>query len=274
MSEAADPGGRDLLELLRLDHRTAVVVGGSGHIGRAICDSLAELGAAVAVVDRYERAASDVADALVATRGTTASGHGIDLENADYGRLLEDVLAVHGGVGIVVHAAALVGTSGLPGWTTPFEEQSVVTWRRALEVNLTSVFGLVQAFTPELRRSGHGSVITVGSIYGEVGVDLRMYGNTGMGSPAAYAASKGGLVQLTRWMSTVLAPEIRVNAVSPGGVARGQAEEFVREYTDRVPLRRLAVEQDVKGPIAFLATDAAAYITGQNVMVDGGWTAW
>jgi NAD(P)-dependent dehydrogenase (short-subunit alcohol dehydrogenase family) len=95
-----------------------------------------------------------------------------------------------------------------------------------------------------------------------------------LGSPAAYAASKGGLLQLTRWLATVLAPEIRVNAVSPGGVLRGQPEAFVRRYETRVPLGRMATEADLKGAVAYLASDAAAYVTGQNLLVDGGWTAW
>lgn len=274
MSSIGQTSGSDLLDLLRLDGRVAVVVGGSGHIGSAICDALAELGAAVAVVDREQVKADAVAVQIARRRGVPTSGHGMDVETDDPQQLRAQVLERHDAAGILVHAAALVGTSGLPGWTTPFEEQSLDTWRRALEVNLTSFFRLVQTFTPDLRGSGHGAVVSVGSIYGEVGVDLRMYGDTGMGSPAAYAASKGGLLQLSRWLSTVLAPEIRVNAVSPGGVARGQAEHFVREYTSRVPLRRLATEQDVKGAVAFLAGDAASYVTGQNLMVDGGWTAW
>ena len=95
-----------------------------------------------------------------------------------------------------------------------------------------------------------------------------------MGSPAAYAASKGGLLQLTRWLSTVLAPDVRVNSISPGGVARGQPESFVTRYVARTPLRRMATEEDFKGAIAYLASDLSAYVTGENIVVDGGWSAW
>ena len=95
-----------------------------------------------------------------------------------------------------------------------------------------------------------------------------------MGNAAAYAASKGGLLQLTRWLATTLAPEIRVNAITPGGVARGQAESFIRRYAERTPLGRMARNDDYKGAAAFLVSDAARYVTGHNLVVDGGWTAW
>ena len=95
-----------------------------------------------------------------------------------------------------------------------------------------------------------------------------------MGNPAAYAASKGGMVQMTRWLATVLAPDIRVNCISPGGVARGQPESFVTRYVQRTPLKRMATEEDFKGAIAYLASDLSAYVTGENLLVDGGWTVW
>jgi NAD(P)-dependent dehydrogenase (short-subunit alcohol dehydrogenase family) len=265
---------KDLTELLRIDGRTAVVIGGCGHIGRAIADALAEMGASVAIVDREVGMAESVAKLISERRNTLATWHEIDLEKDDAVGLKESVLSLHDRVDVLVHAAALVGTSGLSGWTTAFEDQSVDSWRRALEVNLTSVFSVTQAFAAALREGRRGAIVTIGSIYGAVGVDLRLYNSTGMGSPAAYAASKGGLLQLTRWLATVLAPDIRVNAVSPGGVWRQQPEEFVREYERRTPLGRLATEADIKGAVAFLASDASAYITGQNLLVDGGWTAW
>jgi NAD(P)-dependent dehydrogenase (short-subunit alcohol dehydrogenase family) len=95
-----------------------------------------------------------------------------------------------------------------------------------------------------------------------------------MGNPAAYAASKGGVVQMTRWLSTVLAPSIRVNSISPGGIARAQSDTFVQRYVARTPMRRMGTEEDLKGAIAFFASDLSAWVTGENLMVDGGWTAW
>ena len=95
-----------------------------------------------------------------------------------------------------------------------------------------------------------------------------------MNNPAAYAASKGGLLQLTRWMATVLSPSIRVNAISPGGVARGQPKEFVDRYIARTPLRRMGREEDFKGGIVYLASELSSWVTGQNLTIDGGWSAW
>jgi len=260
---------------MRLDGRVAVIVGGAGHIGSAIADALAEMGATVAIADREAAGAARVASSVSETRQRLSSWHEIDLEGELSATALRDaVLREHGRIDILVHAAALVGSSELPGWTTPFEEQSLQTWRRGLEINLTSVFSLSQAFAPSLREHRSGAIVTIGSIYGELGVDLRMYESTGMGSPAAYAASKGGVVQLTRWLATVLAPDIRANTVSPGGVMRGQPEAFISQYTSRVPLGRLASEDDITGAVAFLVSDAASYITGQNLLVDGGWTSW
>jgi NAD(P)-dependent dehydrogenase (short-subunit alcohol dehydrogenase family) len=106
------------------------------------------------------------------------------------------------------------------------------------------------------------------------GPDLSLYEGTGMNNPAAYAASKGGLLQFTQWSATVLAPDIRVNAITPGGVFRGQDKAFVARYTQKTPLKRMAQEEDFKGAVAFLASDLSTYVTGQNISVDGGWGAW
>ena len=120
----------------------------------------------------------------------------------------------------------------------------------------------------------NGSIINVASIYGVLGPNYSLYEGTDMGNPAAYAVSKGGLIQLTRWLSTTLAPDIRVNTISPGGVFRNQADEFVHRYESRTPLGRMAREEDFIGVTAYLASDLSAYVTGQNLIVDGGWTAW
>ena len=103
---------------------------------------------------------------------------------------------------------------------------------------------------------------------------MRLYEGTVMGNPAAYGASKGGLLQLTRWLATVMAPAVRVNAITPGGVWRNQPEPFRTRYEERTPLRRMATEEDLKGAIAYLASDLSSYVTGHNLVVDGGWTTW
>jgi NAD(P)-dependent dehydrogenase (short-subunit alcohol dehydrogenase family) len=262
-------------ELMGLHGRTALVTGGGGHIGAAICETVAELGAAVVVVDKEAAACTAVAERISDLYGISAVADVRDLEDESEVRACVDtVVRTFGGLDILVNCAALVGTSDLLGWTGPLEEQRADTWRLALETNLTVPFLLTQQFAPILAEGGHGSVINIASIYGVVGPDLRLYEGTVMGNPAAYAASKGGLVQLTRWFSTVLAPKVRVNAVTCGGVLRGQAPEFVERYNARTPLQRMATEEELKGAAAYLASDLSSYVTGHNLVVDGGWTAW
>jgi NAD(P)-dependent dehydrogenase (short-subunit alcohol dehydrogenase family) len=160
------------------------------------------------------------------------------------------------------------------GWAVPFAEQSIETWRKALEVNLTTPFHLVQGLFGLLQKSDSPAVVNLGSIYGTHGPDWDMYAGTSMGNPAAYSASKGGLIQLTRWLATTLGPRVRVNCVSPGGISRNQDEKFVKKYAARTPLARMAVEDDIVSAILFLSSLSSNYITGQNVEVDGGWSTW
>ena len=266
---------RDLRALFDLRGRRAIVTGGAGHIGSAIAGALAELGAAIAIVDMDRQRADDTAQRIASEREVETIALTVDLEDeAAVREIPSDVTRALGGIDILVNCAALVGTSGLEGWAVPVDVQSTTSWRRALEVNLTAPFALAQASIDGLRASGHGSIVNVLSIYGLVGPDERLYEGTPLGNPAAYGASKAGLLQLTRHLATTLAPTVRCNAITPGGVERGQAPSFLERYVSRTPLARMAIEEDFKGAAAFLASDASAYVTGQNIIVDGGWTAW
>ncbi len=267
--------GRSLKEMMSLEGRVALVTGGAGHIGGAIGDALAEMGAHVAVVDISAARSGEAANELTERWSVASAGFGCDLEQADDVRdLPRQVRERFGRIDIIVNCAAFVGTSGLDGWAVPFEQQSDKTWRRALEVNLTAPFILAQAAAADLRASGRGSIVNVSSIYGLSGPDWGLYEGTKLGNPAAYAASKGGLIQATRWLSTTLAPDIRVNAIAPGGVFRDTPEPFLSRYTSRTPLGRMAREEDFKGAVAYLASDLSAYVTGQCLAIDGGWTVW
>jgi len=252
---------RTVHELMDLSGRAAVVVGGAGHVGAAAVDALAELGARVAVLDRAASA--------------SAASFTCDLADAEASRRALDAAASElGGLDVLVHCAALVGTSELEGWAVPFAEQTVEAWDAALRVNVTSAFVLAQHGAPRLRAGGRGSIVLVSSIYGVVGPDPGLYEGTPLANPVAYGASKGALLQLTKYLATLLAPAVRVNAVSPGGVERGQDPTFVARYRSRTPLGRMATEEDVKGAVAYLAGDLSGYVTGHNLVVDGGWTAW
>jgi NAD(P)-dependent dehydrogenase (short-subunit alcohol dehydrogenase family) len=266
---------RSLRELMNLDGRVALVTGGAGHIGSALCEGLAELGASVAVLDSRSEDCTEIAQRLQQTYGVDALPLICDLsQQSDVRAAPQRVLDHFRKLDILVNCAALVGTSDLEGWAVPFAKQNSDTWRLALEVNLTAPFLLTQLCAEALAESGQGSVINIGSIYGMVGPDLSLYENTAMGNPAAYAASKGGLLQLTRWLATTLSPRVRVNTLTSGGVWRDQAESFTNRYVARTPLHRMATEEDLKGAVAYLASDLSSYVTGHNLVVDGGWTAW
>ncbi|MEO8245900.1 MAG: SDR family oxidoreductase [Chloroflexota bacterium] len=266
---------RSLAELQRLDGRVALITGAGGHLGRAIAAGLTEMGASLVLVDRDPAAVEAAASEVAAAGG--AAPVAIDLDLTDEGAAATLVRAAReafGRLDILVNNAALTGTSGGSGYAVPFAEQSIEAWHAAMDVNLTAAFSLVHAARDALAEHRVGSVVNVSSIYGLVGPNLNLYAGTTMGNPAAYAATKGGLIQLTRYLATVLAPDVRVNAIAPGGVARGQDAAFVERYERLTPMGRMATEEDVKGAVAFLASDASAYVTGQVLAIDGGWTAW
>jgi NAD(P)-dependent dehydrogenase (short-subunit alcohol dehydrogenase family) len=266
---------KTIKQLMSLKGRRALITGATGGLGRVMAYTLAELGADLLLLDRPGADFEGLERELSERWQTTTVSLACNLE-AEQERLnmIAAVKADRGGVNILINNAAFVGTSNLKGWVEPFELQTLDTWRRAMEVNLTSAFHLCQAFTPELSASEGGNIINVTSIYGELGPDWQLYEGTAMGNPAAYAASKGGLVQLTRWLSTTIAPRVRVNAISPGGVFRNQPNEFVERYVLRTPLARMATEEDFRGALTFLASDLSSYVTGQILHVDGGWGAW
>lgn len=266
---------RTIKELVNLDGRTAVITGGAGYLGKAFGGALAQLGANVALVDRNGTAVSQASAEICEQWGNRCIGIECDLANEKSLRELpKEVSAKLGSIDILINNAGFVGTDKLSGWCVPFEQQSAETWRQALEVNMTAPFFLTQAAYPWLRKSRSGSVINIGSIYAVLGPDMSLYEGTEMGNPAAYAASKGALMQETRWLATALAPDVRVNSLCPGGIWRNQPETFVKRYVERTPLGRMGTEEDMIGTLVFLASDLSRYVTGQNIMVDGGWSAW
>lgn len=261
--------------LMSMNGCVSLVTGGGGYLGRSIAAALSELGSDIILLDR------DLKQLEIVSQNLTNEFHirvhciECDLQSEiDIARVPKNIKDSMGRLDVLVNNAAFVGTSKLDGWCVEFDKQDINTWRQALEVNLTAVFSLCQKCKPLLEASDHASIINIGSIYGMMGPDLSLYEGTKLNNPAAYAASKGGLLQLTRWLATVLAPGTRVNAISPGGIARGQPPSFVEKYVNRTPLQRMGTEDDFKGAVAFLASGLSNWVTGQNIVVDGGWSVW
>jgi NAD(P)-dependent dehydrogenase (short-subunit alcohol dehydrogenase family) len=264
-----------LSQLMDMRGHRALITGATGNLGQVMAETLAEIGYDLILVDLPRSNFYDLENKLISTWNIKVISLPCDLEvESERDSMITKVKSDGQGLSCLINNAAFVGSSNLQGWVGPFEDQTIETWRRALEVNLTAGFHLSQSFAPELRASLRGNIINIASIYGEFGPDWSLYDGTAMGNPAAYSASKGGLLQLTRWLATTMAPHIRVNAISPGGVFRNQPEKFVDRYVSRTPLCRMASKDDFRGVTAFLATSMSSYVTGQTLRVDGGWGIW
>ncbi len=260
----------DIHTAMRLDGKSALILGGAGHVGATAAAVFAQLGAHVIVADIDKPRAESTAQAITNTYGNPCIALHVDLESEKSVRdLFTLVHQEHYGLDIVVHSAALVGTSPLEGWAVDFEMQSASTWRRAIEINLTSAFIVGQLSAPILGRS-NGSLIFVSSIYGLLGPDFSLYEGTELGAPAAYFAGKAGLAHLARYLAVALAPAVRVNSISPGGIERNQPSKFRERYARKTPLGRLATESDLAGAFAFLGSSLSSYVTGHDLVVDGG----
>ncbi len=245
-----------------------VVTGGSGHIGLNLASTLCAMNATVILVDRHFNKS---VEKLIDSFPNTASFYNCDLEREfEIQNFLQRFNEEHADLDVLVNNASFTGDTELIGWATDFSAQSPEVFGRACSVNLQAAFSLSQGLSKKFSTAKNVSIINISSIYGHVGPDWDLYRNTALSNPAGYAASKGGLLQLTRWLATTLAPEIRVNSVSPGGIFRDQDESFIKRYLEKTPLRRMAKESDITNAIIFLASDLSSYITGHDLIVDGG----
>jgi NAD(P)-dependent dehydrogenase (short-subunit alcohol dehydrogenase family) len=264
-----------LIQLMSLKNRYALVTGANSPLGKIIAKTLAELGAHLILVDHpqtnFDNLVNEIKNDFKINIYTFYCNFEIQ-ENID--DLISSVIEKKFPMNILVNNAAFTSDTTLNGWITDFQKQTIETWKKAIDVNLTSVFTLCQGLSPILKKSKGANIINVGSIYGILAPDYKLYEGTSMNNPAAYAASKGGLIQLTRWLATTLASNIRVNSISPGGIYRNQPETFIKKYNDKTPLNRMAREDDFRGIIAYLASDLSSYVTGQNIAIDGGWSIW
>tara|TARA_B100000614_G_scaffold262652_1_gene297393 strand:- start:3262 stop:4053 length:792 start_codon:yes stop_codon:yes gene_type:complete len=185
---------------------------------------------------------------------------------------IQDIKNITTRIDYVINSIGMVGTDDDPGWSVRFEDQSKDSWNKCLEINLTSIFFLIQKLLPLLRESNECSIVNISSIYGVIGPDFDLYEGTDMNNPAAYGVSKAGLIQLTKWLAAALSPSIRVNSVSPGGIHRNQPDIFTNKYKSKTLLGRMATEDEVSETVLFLLSKMSSYITGQNIIVDGGLT--
>ncbi len=264
-----------------LDDTVAVVTGASGTLGPIWVGALLDAGARVFALDLERATVSPGLQSLLdrysqATHSTGAPR--LRLHHADVMDRDSLVVAQAACVGTMGVASVLVNNAGIdqPASTDcaasyRMEDVPMDVSRAILEVNTLGTFQVSQVFGGEMVKARRGSIINIGSLYASVSPDLRLYDHMNL----AYGASKAAVVNLTRYLATAWGPYgVRVNTLSPGGVLGAQDPEFQRKFNDRVPLGRMAEAADLTGPLRFLASDASAYVTGTELRVDGGFTAW
>jgi NAD(P)-dependent dehydrogenase (short-subunit alcohol dehydrogenase family) len=243
-----------------LKDKIIIVTGGSGLIGQAIVDDL-----------RKHNAIVFNAEISVETDLKAGTIH-CDITKTDsIDTMLKLLMETYGTVDGLVNNA-YPRTSD---WGNKFEDITMSSWQKNVDMQLNSVFYLCQQTFLLMKNKKSGSIVNVASIYGIVGNDFTVYNNTGgMTSPAAYAAIKGGVINFTRYLAAYFGPyNVRANCVSPGGIFNHQNENFVENFNNKVPLGRMGLPEDIAPAITFLLSDGAKYITGHNLVVDGGWTA-
>lgn len=267
--------------LFDLSGKAAVITGASGILGRHFSTGLAEAGADLALLDIRSEGIDELAAELSAKYGVKARGFVCDVSDpASVKQAVSAVVTTFGRIDIL-HNNAAGKSDDLDAFFAPFEDYSLEQWRQIMAVNLDGMFLMAQAVGKQMVAQGHGgSIIQTSSIYGLIGPDQRIYeGSFYLGrqinTPAVYSASKAGIVGLTKYLATYWADKgIRVNTIAPGGAESGQNDEFMRRYSARIPMGRMARAHEIVGALLYLASDASSYVTGQTIAVDGGLEAW
>ena len=262
---------KSLKDLLSLQNKTVFITGGAGHLGTAMCEALAELGANIVIGSRDKEKSNSVTKKLSEEFGVQASAVQLDITNPES---IEEALLViekdYGGLNILINNA-------WSGKKNTFESISIDDWKYDIDVCLNGVFYTIKKAFPYLKLT-KGVIVNVASMYGHVAPDYKMYAGTDHANPPSYGAAKAGVIQLTKYLASFLSPHgIRVNAISPGAFPFSDIvknAEFMGALEAKTMLNRLGNPEDLKGVIALLCSDASSYMTGQNICVDGGWTVW
>ena len=262
--------------------KTAIITGAAGLLGKQFCLALAQAGANVVMADLEKK---PVLENEVEFReiGLNALALEVDVSDPDSTKsMVERALTVFGSVDVLVNSAALdpkFDSAGVSAQgANAFESFSLDAWRQALDVNLTGMFLSSQAAVVPMLKQGQGVIVNICSMYGLVGPDQRLYerpDGTRQFKPVYYSTTKAGVLGFTRYLATYYAGKnIRVNALTPGGVFNDHDEVFTTQYSARTVLGRMANLDEMNGAMLFLCSDASSYMTGSNLVVDGGWTAW
>ncbi|MBE7438811.1 MAG: SDR family oxidoreductase [Spirochaetales bacterium] len=268
--------------MFRLVDRIAVLTGGLGQLGHTFTEALLGAGARVVCLDIATPTARKLEDFKEALDNGRLKFFQIDITSRkELEKIHESVVSTWGTPHILVNNAAIDSPPDSPPEENgPFEDYPASSLDNVLNINVKGVFTACQVFGRSMARAGRGSIINLGSIYGMLSpvqdiYEFRRKNGAEFYKPAPYAISKAGIINLTRYLATYWARQgVRVNALSPAGIFNNQPQEFLEEYCRRMPVGRMAMPEEMAGPLIFLASDASSYMTGANLVVDGGWTAW
>jgi len=252
--------------LFSLDNKLAIVTGAYGHLGTAISHALAIYGADVILIGRNEESLKNLAN----QNKSKFKYHVCDVTDE---KEFRKIVNKYETIDILINNA--YGKQN-----EPFEELTKSKWNHAIENTLTHCFTCAQAISSKMLRQRSGVIINIASLYAFLGVDHRIFLDLGNNPPLHYAVSKGGILQMTRYLATLWADKgIRVNAISPGYFPKKrqgvpERPDYIREITKRTPMQRIGQPDELAGAVIFLASDASSFVTGQNLIVDGGWSVW
>lgn len=242
-----------------LNGKVIIITGGNGLIGKSIVNKIILENAICINADLHNQTKDDLSNVICDITNEKSIDNTINLVLEKYGKI----------DGLVNNAYPRTDD-----WGVKFEKISIDSWKSNIDMQLNSVFIFCQKVLPHMVLNNNGSIVNIGSIYGSVGPDFNIYNNTDLTMPAAYSAIKGGVINFTRYLSSYYGNNnIRVNCVSPGGIFNNQSIQFVKNYENKVPMKRMGTPEDISPAVSFLLSDDSSYITGQNIIIDGGWTA-
>ena len=259
--------------IFNVDNKVALITGGAGLLGFQFAKVLAEYGAKIVLtdidIDICMRRVSELSnDRVVAMKLDVTS-------KEDWNSVTSEIFEKYGSLDILVNSAAYTNKTKVDSFSKTFENTTLESWNKMIDVNLTGSFLGCQSVVKYMKKSNKGSIINISSLYGVVSPNHKMYPGTNIVQPVAYTVSKHGVMGLTKYAATWLAEQgIRVNSITPGGIFDGHSDLFLERFGQLSPNGRMSQKEELDGALLYLASDASSSVIGQNIVVDGGWTTW
>ena len=267
----------EISKIFDIKNKTIIITGSAGRLGTEFSHTLSSAGANVILLDINSEKNKKLEIILSKMFNTKPKAYTVDITNESaLTSVTKDIIKKYGKIDALINNAFLNPNFSKKS-SSAFEQYPKALWERAIGINLTGVFVSCKIIGGVMAKQQHGVIINISSIYGIVGADQRIYGTSNLNSSISYAASKGGVVNLTKYLAAYWhRKNIRVNTMSLGGVLDKSymSKEFIKNYSEKTMLGRMANKEDYNGALLFLISDASSYMTGTNLVIDGGWTAW